>query len=211
MITTASITQLFKIVHSLLPVLVSVLAATILTIATNAGLMGISRLSFSMSRYELIPPGLSRIHSRFKTPYPSIVLFGLLAIVMMSPGFGWPGIFENLGGLYAFGSMLAFSFAHLAIIGLRIRKPKESRPFKLRGNFRIGGREIPITAVLGLLGTLSIWVVIIISQPISRFIGFAWLFGGIAMYFSYRGRWKKKPENKNVAYPDISTYNERLP
>jgi APA family basic amino acid/polyamine antiporter len=107
--------------------------------------------------------------------------------------------------------MLAFSFAHLAIIGLRIRKPKESRPFKLRGNFRIGGREIPITAVLGLLGTLSIWVVIIISQPISRFIGFAWLFGGIAMYFIYRGRWKKKPENKNVAYPDISTYNERLP
>ena len=208
-LTTVALTQLFAVLHNLLPVLVSVLAATILLIATNAGLMGISRLAFSMGRLRLIPEGLSRIHPRFKTPYPSIVLFGLMAIVLLAPGFFWPGVFESLGGLYAFGSMLSFSFAHASIISLRIRRPNEGRPFKLGWNIKVAGRELPLSAIIGLLGTLSIWIVILILQPISRYVGFAWMIGGVAMYLIYRMRSGVKAGDI-AATPD-TTYNGRLP
>ncbi len=208
-LTTMALTQLFGILHNLLPVLVSVLAATILLIATNAGLMGISRLAFSLGRLRLIPEGLSRIHPHFKTPYPSIVLFGLVAIILLAPGFFWPGVFESLGGLYAFGSMLSFSFAHASIISLRIRKPNEGRPFKLGWNIKVAGRELPLSAIFGLLGTLSIWIVILILQPISRYVGFAWMIGGVAMYLIYRMRTGVK--GGDIAATPGPTYNGRLP
>jgi APA family basic amino acid/polyamine antiporter len=148
--------------------------------------MGISRLAFSLSRFQLIPPGLSRIHPRFKTPYPSIVLFGIAAIAIQVPGFFLPDLFSQLGGLYAFGSMLAFSFAHAAIVTLRIRKPDLARPFKLKPNLRIGGRELPIPAILGFLGTFAIWVVIVILQPLSRYIGILWMLAGLVFFLAYR-------------------------
>jgi len=211
LMVTLVLTRLFEVLHSLLPVLISVLAATILMIATNAGLMGISRLAFSLGRFRLIPPELSRIHPRFRTPYPSIVLFGLVAILLLAPGFFWPDVFEKLGGLYAFGSMLSFSFAHAAIIALRIRKPNEGRPYKLRWNIKVAGRELPFSAIFGLLGTFSIWIVILVSQPISRYVGFAWMIGGVVMYLVYRVRTRVKGGGEDVAATPGSTYNGRLP
>ncbi|MBI2861440.1 MAG: APC family permease, partial [Chloroflexi bacterium] len=79
--------------------LVAVLASTILLIATNAGLLGVSRLAFSMSAYRDIPSVFNRIHPRFKTPYVSIVSFTGVAIAILIPGFFGTGLFVNLGGL----------------------------------------------------------------------------------------------------------------
>lgn len=213
LMVTLVLTRIFEGLQSFLPVLVSVLAATILTIATNAGLMGISRLAFSLGRFRLIPPELSRIHPRFRTPYPSIVMFGLVAILLLVPGFFWPNVFENLGGLYAFGSMLSFSFAHASIITLRIRKPDEGRPFKLGWNIKVAGRELPFSAIFGLIGTFSIWIVILLVQPISRYVGFAWMVGGMVMYLVYNRRRKASNggEGEVVAVTDHSSYNGRLP
>jgi len=173
-------------IRTLLPVLVALLASTILFIATNAGLMGISRLSFSLSRFQLIPPAVSRVHSRFKTPYVAIIVFGLVAILLQTPGFFMPGVFTTLGGLYAFGSMLSFALAHLSILALRMKKPDLPRPFKLGWNIRIRGRELPLTAILGLLGTSAIWVVVVIMQPYSRWVGFVWMGVGFLLYYLFR-------------------------
>ena len=106
-------------------------------------------------------------------------------MLILVPGFFLPRIYAELGGLYAFGSMLSFSMAHAAIIGLRIRKPELERPFKLKPNLRILKREIPVTAILGLLGTFGIWVIIIIQQPTSRLIGVIWMAAGLLMYALY--------------------------
>src|SRR5665811_487649 len=62
---------------------VGILAATILLIATNAGILGISRLSYSMGHHKQLPPLFNKIHSRFHTPYTSIVFFGLVAAVLI--------------------------------------------------------------------------------------------------------------------------------
>jgi basic amino acid/polyamine antiporter, APA family len=179
--------------QAILPVLVAILASTILLIATNAGLLGISRLAFSLSRFKLVPEMLGKVHPRFKTPYLSIILFTVIAILLQSPGFFVPDMYANLGGLYAFGSMLSFALAHASILALRVKQPNLERPFKLRWNIRIKGYDFPLTAILGLLGTSAIWVVVVIMQPYSRWVGFAWMAVGIVAY------WYTHRKNKTEA------------
>jgi APA family basic amino acid/polyamine antiporter len=172
--------------------LVAILAATILLTATNAGLMGISRLSFNLASHQQLPAILGRVHHRFKTPYMAIILFCLLSILILGPGLANPGFFTDLGALYVFGSLLCFALAHAAILGLRIRKPELPRPFKLPWNINIKGRELPMTAIMGMLATSAIWIVVILTQPYSRWAGIIWMAAGFAIYYAYR-RWKHLP------------------
>jgi len=185
------------LLRDILRPLIALLAGTILLIATNAGLMGISRLAFSLGVHKLVPAALSRVHPRFKTPYISIILFSIIAILILAPGFFaddvFKDVFKNMGALYAFGSLLAFMFAHASILSLRARKPELPRPFKLGGNIRIGGREMPITAMLGLAATSIIWIIILITQPYSRWAGILWMVVGLVIYYLYRRRQRKPP------------------
>ena len=52
-----------------LEIYVGILAATILFIATNAGVIGASRITYSMATYRQIPEVFRRLHPRFKTPW----------------------------------------------------------------------------------------------------------------------------------------------
>jgi len=178
----------FEEIRNLLPALVSILAASILFIATNAGLMGVSRLAFALGRYQLIPPLLGRVHHRSKTPYIAIILFSSVALLILIPGFIARDAFTNLGTLYAFGSLSSFFLAHASIISLRIKKPELLRPFKLGLNIRLGARELPITAILGLIFTAVVWLVVVLTQPYSRWIGFAWMGIGLLAYVLFRPR-----------------------
>jgi len=176
------------LLRTILKPLIAILAGTILLIATNAGLIGISRLAFSLGSHKLVPPMLSRVHSKFKTPYISIILFSTIAILLLVPGFFAPDVFKNMGVLYVFGSLLAFMFAHASILSLRIRKPELPRPFKLGWNIRIKGYELPISAIIGLTATTIIWVIIMVTQPYSRWVGLVWMVLGLIIYYLYRRR-----------------------
>jgi len=171
---------------AILKPLIALLAGTILLIATNAGLIGISRLAFSLGTHKLQPAALSRVHERFKTPYVAIIVFGIIAMLILMPGFFHANAFANMGALYAFGSLLAFMFAHASIISLRIRKPELERPFKLGWNLRIGGRELPVSSMIGLAATAVIWAIILITQPYSRWVGIIWMVIGFIVYYFYR-------------------------
>jgi len=177
-----------ELISNVLKPLIAILAGTILLIATNAGLIGISRLAFSLGRHKLVPPALSRVHPRFKTPYISIILFSIVAILILIPSFFEADVFKNMGALYAVGSLLAFMFAHASIISLRIRKPELPRPFKLGWNLKVKRREIPMSAILGLIALTIIWVIILITQPYSRWVGLAWMVCGLIIYYLYRRR-----------------------
>lgn len=183
------LTWLLTGVRNVLPVLVAILAATILLTATNAGLLGISRLTYNLSSHRQLPASLSRVHGRFRTPYIAIILFCLIALLVLSPGFlpgVFPEFFTDLGALYVFGSLLCFALAHAAILALRVRRPDLPRPFKLWGNIRVNDRELPLTTILGLIGTLAVWVVVLIIQPYSRWAGLIWTGGGLIIYCIYR-------------------------
>jgi APA family basic amino acid/polyamine antiporter len=162
------------------------IAALILLIASNAGLIGCSRLTFSMGEYYQVPHFLYKMHRRFRTPYISLAVFSALAaaIVMMSGG-----RMLFLADLYNFGAQIAFFSAHMSLLVLRIRKPTLQRPFKAPFNIPLGkGRSIPLTAIVGALATFAVWLTVIITKPDGRNLGFIWLSLGILMYCFYRKR-----------------------
>ena len=138
---------------------------------------------------------LSRIHNRYKTPYIAIIIFSVVAIVLLLPGLFATDVFANMGALYAVGSLLAFMFAHASIIYLRIKKPEMSRPFKLGWNLKIRNREIPMSAIIGLLATTSIWGLILISESYSRWVGLGWMVLGLIIYYIFRNK-RRKPTDE---------------
>jgi len=162
---------------------VGLLAATILFIATNAGIIGASRLVYSMGLHRQVPDRLSRLHPRFSTPWVGILLFGGIACLTIIPGKA-----AFLGNLYAFGAMLSFTMAHLSVIRLRVREPDRPRPYRGPGNVRVRGRELPVFALLGGLGTGLAFVVVTVLHGDVAAAGVLWLALGLAVYVVYRHR-----------------------
>ena len=160
---------------------VSVLAVSILIIATNAGILGLSRLAYSMGQHKQLLPVLAQIHPRYHTPHMAILVFSAVAILLIAPG-----SIHTLADLYSFGAMLAFTFAHASVIALRIKQPDLPRPFKIPFNVRIKGKDIPITAVIGGMATMGTWFVVVITHPIGRTVGFGWMIAGLVLYYIYR-------------------------
>jgi APA family basic amino acid/polyamine antiporter len=188
--------------RSIFAPLVAVLAATILLTASNAGLLGISRLTFNLSSHRQLPAAFGRVHKHFRTPYVAIILFCCIAVLMLTPGMTSPGFFTQLGALYVFGSLLCFALAHTAILSLRIKKPEMPRPFKLGLNIRLLGADLPLTAILGLLTTAGIWLVVVITEPFSRWVGLGWMCGGLIIHFIFRRRRPKRPAEEWEVKPE---------
>ena len=176
----------------ILRVYVGVLAAVILIIATNAGMIGVSRLSYSMGQYRQLPEVIRQIHPRYRTPYIAIAVFAVLAIVTLLPGQA-----EFLATLYSFGAMLSFTIAHAAVIRLRKRLPDRERAWKPPLNFNFRGVSVPATAVLGGMGTFAAWLVVMALNPVTLAVGTVWLMVGIVGYYLYR-RYQRLPLSQTV-------------
>jgi APA family basic amino acid/polyamine antiporter len=160
---------------------VGLLAATILFIATNAGMIGISRLSWSLAEHRQLPGIFSQLHPRFRTPWFTIVFFsGLAGLLVLY------GNTNVLGNLYSFGALLSFTVAHISVIALRVKKPDQERPYRMPWNVRIRGASIPMTAVIGGIGTATVWVVVVATHPEARLVGIPWMAFGMVGYVIYR-------------------------
>ena len=162
---------------------VGILAATILFIATNAGMIGISRLSWSLSEHRQLPRLFSQLHSRYRTPWFTLIFFSLLASTLIIYGNT-----EVLGNLYSFGAMLSFTIAHAAIVRLRVSDPDRERPYRSPLGVRIKGSVIPMTAVIGGIGTFAAWVAVTALHSEARVVGIPWMIVGMCGYFYYRKR-----------------------
>src|SRR6266567_456042 len=128
---------------------VGILASTILLIATNAGVIGASRITYAMASYRQLPGIFRRVHPRFKTPWIAIVVFaGIISILTLLPG-----KVDFLGTMYSFGAMLSFTIAHVSLIALRAKRPHEELVFRGRPNIRIRGIDWPLFAFLGAFAT----------------------------------------------------------
>src|SRR3954471_7405482 len=160
---------------------VGILAATILFLATNAGLIGVSRLVYSMGIHRQMPDRLRQLHPKYRTPWIGIIVFGVIAILITLPGKA-----EFLGYLYAFGAMLSFTIAHSAVIRLRIVHPEIPRPYRPPGNVTIRGKDLPLFAFLGGFGTLAALIVTIGLHPGVAITGVSWLILGVIVYLLYR-------------------------
>ncbi len=45
---------------------------------------------------------------------------------------------------------------------------------------------MPLSAILGLTASSVIWIIILATQPYSRWVGIAWMAIGLIMYYIYR-------------------------
>ena len=182
-----------------LEIYVGVLAATILLVATNAGVIGASRITYAMSSYRQLPEIFRRLHPRFKTPWFALVVFaGFASIAVILPGQT-----NFLGTMYAFGAMLSFTIAHAAIVALRVKQRDGESVYRARPNLHIRGVDWPLFALLGGLGTGVAWLVVVVQEDNTRWVGLAWLAIGFAVYVLYRRRSLHIPLRQTVRAPAI--------
>jgi len=175
-----------------LRVYVGCLAAVILLIATNAGLIGLSRLTYSMGQHRQLPELLRQVHPTYRTPYMAILVFSGIAMLTVIPGKT-----AFLATMYSFGAMLSFTIAHVSVIRLRQRRPGAERGWKPPGNVRIRGVSVPLTAVFGAFGTFGAWVVVMVLDPTTLVAGGGWMLFGLALYVAYR-RYRDLPLTETV-------------
>jgi APA family basic amino acid/polyamine antiporter len=171
-------------VLSVAKIYVGILAATILFIATNAGVIGASRITYSMASYRQLPEVFRRLHPKLKTPWLSLVVFagGGTTIFLLS------GRVDFLGRMYAFGAMLSFTIAHASVIALRVKGKDEDLEWRAAPSIRFRGVSWPIFAIVGGLGTGIAWLVVVVQDAPTRYAGLAWLVAGFVFYPLYRRR-----------------------
>lgn len=132
-------------------------------------LLGQPRVFYSMSRDGLLPPILGRIHPRFRTPYITTAITGV--VVALVAGFFPIGVLTQLT---AMGTLLAFVIVCVGVLVLRRRSPELERPFRTPGL-----PWVPIFGALLCLGQMA-------ALPKSNWIRLiAWLVIGLAVYFGY--------------------------
>jgi basic amino acid/polyamine antiporter, APA family len=160
---------------------VAITAVVGLLMAANSAMLGISRVAYGLATNRQIPSGLGRLHPTRGTPY---VLIGLAAVV--AAALTIPADIDFLVGIYAFGAMLAFTIAHCSVVRLRYREPDRERPFAVPLSIRFRGGSLPLPAVLGALLSGAGWVTVLALHQGARYVGLAWLLGGIVLYVAYR-------------------------
>ncbi len=109
-------------------------AVYLITIAATAGLMSVmlvmmlgqTRIFLGMAKDGLLPKNLfGTLHPKFKTPYKSTLLVGLIisVIAALTP-------IDRISEMCSMGTLLAFSMVCLAVLMLRVTQPKLERPYK---------------------------------------------------------------------------------
>jgi len=135
-------------------------------------LLGQPRIFFSMSRDGLLPPMFGKIHRRFKTPYITTIVTGIVVAAVA-------GLFPiaTLTQLTSMGTLLAFVMVSLGVLVLRRVNPTAARPFKTpwMPYVPILGALICLAQMFGL--PLTTWVRLVL-----------WLAVGLAIYFLYGRR-----------------------
>ena len=136
-----------------------------------------TRIFFVMSRDGLLPRGLSKVHSRYKTPHVVTMMTG--ALVTVAAAFFPVGALADISNG---GTLCAFAFVALAIMALRRRDPLRHRPFRTPA--------VWVIAPLAVFGCVGLFVFL---TPDAKTVFFGWLAVGLIVYFAYAR------QNSNVA------------
>ena len=162
---------------------VGIVAALILLFGINTGMLGLSRLVYSLATNRQIPRALGRLHGTHGTPAMAIAGAGAIAVVLV----GTTDL-EFLAGLFAFGAMLAFALAHVSVIVLRYREREARRAYRVPLSVPFRGGQLPLPAVAGALTAIAAWVGVIVLNDGARIAGAVWMVAGLALYVTYRRR-----------------------
>jgi APA family basic amino acid/polyamine antiporter len=167
----------------------AVLGATIVLISANTGVMGASRLTYSMSEFRIVGKWFNAVHPKYRTPVRSVVFFSMVAVIEALISFlAGPRAMDIMVNMYAFGATLAYLLSFISLITLRIKDPYTPRPYKMPFNVRWGSVEVPILGLLGVVGTTSMLALVVWTHSVGRIAGPGWVLLWLAYYLWYRKR-----------------------
>ncbi|MBV9264367.1 MAG: amino acid permease, partial [Candidatus Eremiobacteraeota bacterium] len=145
-----------------------VLAGT--TSVALASLLGQSRIFYVMARDGMLPPAVSAVHPRFKTPMTTTLLTGaaVAVLALIVP-------LNNLLNLVNIGTLMAFSVVCAGVLYLRKRRPDMPRSFRVP--------FVPLFPILGIVCSLFLAVFGLSRMTWTWFV--IALVVGLIFFFSY--------------------------
>ncbi len=154
-----------------------------LTTVVMTLLIGSTRVTFAMSRDNLIPSGLGVTSERTGTPVRLTLLIG--AAVALISSLTPVGKLEEMVNI---GTLSAFVLVSLAVPILRKRRPDLKRGFR-----------VPLSPVLPWLSA-ALCIYLILNLPIETWIRFlVWMAIGFAIYFAYSRRHSRLAQGRPEA------------
>ncbi len=130
------------------------------------------RIFFTMSRDGLLPAVFGKVHPRFKTPYITTAMTGIVVAIVagLTP-------ISVLGELVSIGTLLAFVIVCLGVLVMRYKMPDVERPFRTPW--------VPVTPILGAAACFYLMY----SLPLETWMRLLiWLVIGLVIYFAYGQR-----------------------
>ncbi len=138
-------------------------------------MLGQTRVFWSMSRDGLLPPLISRVHPRFKTPWLITIITGIVVAF-----FGAVLPVRDAGNLCNIGTLLAFVIVSVGVLVLRVREPELQRKFK-----------VPAIWFVAPMGALSAFALMLYLPLMTWMRLLVWFLIGIVIYLAYGHRLSK--------------------
>ena len=138
-------------------------------------MLGQTRVFWSMSRDGLLPPFVSRVHPRFKTPWLITIVTGVVVAF-----FGAVLPVRDAGNLCNIGTLLAFVIVSVGVLVLRVREPELQRKFK-----------VPAIWFVAPMGALSAFALMLYLPLMTWMRLLVWFLVGMVIYFTYSRRHSK--------------------
>ena len=160
-----------------------------LTSVALVSLLGQPRIFFSMAKDGLLPSAFSKLHPRFRTPYISTILTGVICSIVA-------GLLplDLLGELISIGTLMAFTIVCLGILVLRRTRPDLPRPFRTPW--------VPLVPILGVLTCMGM----MFTLPGDTWLRLGiWMGIGLVVYFSYSVRHSTLRHGQRNSNPQSET------
>lgn len=152
-------------------------------------LLGQSRVFYSMARDGLLPPVVSQVHPRFRTPWITSIITGIF-VAFFSAVF----TVREAGSLCSIGTLLAFVIVSAGILVLRIREPDLPRKFRTPAVWFVAPAGAVSAIVLMAALPWTTWRRLIV-----------WFLIGIVVYFFYGSRNSKLAQSAQAEAKPVSS------
>jgi APA family basic amino acid/polyamine antiporter len=133
--------------------MISIVATFLGSSLTNA------RVPFAASRDGLLPSPIAAVHPRFRTPWVSLLLQGVIATTLLLA----IGHFQELFSLTIFSVWIFYMIAVSTVFVFRRSEPTAERPYRVSG--------YPIVPALFILAAAVLVIFTIMDQPRNSLIG----------------------------------------